>query len=207
MLLGSPDVDIIRDGHLPEIQEVKSYYDIPFEEYAILLFHPVTTEIDDLKGQVKSFVDAMIASGKNYVGIFPNNDTGSDLIISEYERLKSNNRFIIFPSIRFEFFLTLLKNASFIIGNSSCALMEAPYFGVPAIDIGSRQSNRARLKSVVNVEPQQQSIESAISSIQGFRQEPIQPFGSGDSALRFLRVIEDSRTWNMSRQKVFQDRQ
>jgi UDP-N-acetylglucosamine 2-epimerase (hydrolysing) len=205
-VIGSPDVDIIQDGSLPEIGEVKSYYNIVFEHYAIFLFHSVTTEVNELKEHVKGFVDAMISSNENYIGIFPNNDNGNDLIIAEYERLKSNSRFLVFPSIRFEFFLTLLKNAKFIIGNSSCALMEAPYFGVPAIDIGSRQSNRAKLKNVVNVEPNRERIEETIFKIQEYRQAPIQPYGAGNSALRFLDVIKDSRTWEMSRQKVFQDR-
>ena len=54
--------------------------------------------------------------------------------------------------MRFEFFLTLLKNAHFIIGNSSSGVKEAPYYGVPTINLGSRQSNRSKLKSIKNSE-------------------------------------------------------
>ena len=78
-----------------------------------------------------------------YIIIFPNNDLGSSEILKGYEKLKNNSRFKIFPSLRFEYFLTLLKNAQFIIGNSSAGIREAPYYNVPIINIGTRQKNRA----------------------------------------------------------------
>ena len=49
--------------------------------------------------------------------------------------------FGFFPSIRFEYFLTFLKNASVIVGNSSAGIRESGIYGIPAIDIGSRQQD------------------------------------------------------------------
>ena len=48
----------------------------------------------------------------------------SEIIFKEIHKLKNNNKFRIFPSIRFEYYLTLLKNSKFVIGNSSSALWE-----------------------------------------------------------------------------------
>ena len=58
----------------------------------------------------------------------------------------------MFQSIRFENFLTLLKNAQFIIGNSSSGIYEAPMLGVPTINIGSRQFRRSKIKAIKNFE-------------------------------------------------------
>ena len=67
--------------------------------------------------------------------------------------LENNKNFRIFPSIRFLYFLTILKHAKFILGNSSAAVREAEVFGTPAINIGSRQKNRSKNKEIINVEP------------------------------------------------------
>ena len=78
------------------------------------MHHPVTTEVDNTQEEANQLVDALIDSHKNYVVIYPNNDLGSKLILKAYKRLEGNSRFKIFPSIRFEYFLTLLKNSEFI---------------------------------------------------------------------------------------------
>ena len=53
--------------------------------------------------------------------------------------------------MRFEYFLTLLKNSSMILGNSSSGVREAPFYGIPTINIGTRQSNRVNTKSIFNI--------------------------------------------------------
>ena len=60
--------------------------------------------------------------------------------------------------MRFEYYLTLLENCKFIIGNSSSAIMEAPYFGVSAINVGNRQMNRHRPNEIINVPFKQKNI-------------------------------------------------
>ena len=52
--------------------------------------------------------------------------------------------------MRFEYYLTLLKNCYFIIGNTSSGIIEAPYYGVPTINLGMRQNKRAHLESIIN---------------------------------------------------------
>ena len=204
--IGSPDVDSLFSPELPSLSEVKSWYGIPFEDYAIMLYHPVTTEVDDVGRQIRELVDAVINSGKNYVVIFPNNDSGSEKIIGEYERIDKNTlNFKVYPSMRFDYFLTLLKHAEFIIGNSSSALMEAPYYGVPAINIGTRQSNRANLPSVINCHSTFVAINEAIEAINYLEPEPIQHFGEGDSSKKFFSILQQESVWETNKQKTFVD--
>ena len=108
----------MNSSNLPSIQIVKDYYHIPFDNYAIVMFHPVTTDYINIIKNAKYFVDALLQSEENYIVIYPNNDLGTDEILEEYKRLENNPRFKIFPSLRFEYFLRLLKETCFIIGNS-----------------------------------------------------------------------------------------
>jgi UDP-N-acetylglucosamine 2-epimerase (hydrolysing) len=191
---------------LPSITKAKQRYDIAYEEYGILMYHPVTTEINQLEGNIREVVDAVIKSGKKYVVIYPNNDEGSQVILNEYIRLERNNNFRIFPSIRFEYFLTLLCNADFIIGNSSAGIREAEVYGVPAIDIGSRQQGRYDIdksKSIIYTEDNKFLILSAIKSVSGLKFHNKASFGKGDSAEKFMRILEEQTIWERSPQKHF----
>ena len=204
--IGSPDVDALFSPDLPNLQQVKDWYGIPFDNYAIMLFHPVTTEVDDIRRQIKCLVDAVVESGDNFVVIYPNNDNGSSAIIHEYSRIESNTlHFKVYPSMRFDYFLTLLKNSTYMIGNSSSALMEAPYYGVPAINIGSRQTDRAILDSVINCKCEKDEILEALTKIKSVKVEPIKYFGEGNSCMRFLEILKEPAVWNTSSQKKFFD--
>jgi len=172
-VIGSPDIDVMLSGNLPTLEEAKKRYEIPFKKYAVALFHPVTTE--DMEQQAKDFVDDLLEIEDNFIVIYPNNDKGSEHIFREYKRLVGD-RFRIFPSIRFEYFLTLLENANYIIGNSSAGIREAPVYGVPSINIGTRQNGRKSLSS---------------------------NFGDGKSAERFLNVLSTEEFWQIPKQKVF----
>ena len=105
--IGSPDVDIMFSDTLPDLQTVKTYYNIPFKTYAVAMFHPVTTEHQEMEQFANNFVEALMGSCKNYVVVFPNNDMGSQTILDAYKRILNHPNFRIFPSIRFEYFLTL----------------------------------------------------------------------------------------------------
>ena len=137
---------------LPSILKVKKQYKIYFKDYSILIFHPVTTEVDKVSKQTNLLINSLIESNKNYVIIYPNNDLGSNIIIKTIEKLKNNKKFKIFKTMRLTYFLTLLKNADFIIGNSSAGIREAPFYGVPAINIGSRQHQRFKNKIIHNID-------------------------------------------------------
>ena len=87
-VIGSPDIDIMISKKLPSIQKVKKQYKINFKEYSILIFHPVTTELDKLSIQINLLINCLVESNKNYIIIYPNNDLGSNIIISAIEKLK-----------------------------------------------------------------------------------------------------------------------
>lgn len=206
-VIGSPDIDIMMSESLPTLDEARKRYDISFERYGILMYHPVTTEYSMIGEKIKAVVDAIIESEKNYIIIFPNNDLGSEIILNEYNRLNNNTRYRIFPSLRFEHFLTFLKFSDFIIGNSSAGIRESGVYGVPAIDIGTRQSGRYSVdesKNIIHVSEDANEIEMAIEQADGHRTKTLS-FGDGNSTERFLRILQDNSFWKVTLQKHFID--
>jgi UDP-N-acetylglucosamine 2-epimerase (hydrolysing) len=204
--IGSPDIDLMKADLLPSLNEVLNYYAIGFKEYAILMFHPVTSEEDLMTKAAQNLINEVVKLNLNFIVIYPNNDLGSGHILRVFEQLENKMRFKIFPSLRFEYFLTLLKNALFIIGNSSAGIREAPHFGVPTINIGSRQQNRSLNPEIIQANYDPESIEEAISkAIDLGHYEPVELFGDGKSNEMFLDVISNEGFWNHSVQKVFID--
>lgn len=204
-VIGSPDVDVMLSNKLPDLQHVKTYYEITFDAYAMVMFHPVTTEFDQIDEQSKQLVDALIESNKNYVVVFPNNDMGNDYILRSFKKFSNNPKFVIYPSLRFEYFLILLKHAEFIIGNSSAGIREAPYYGVPTINIGSRQNNRSLAKDIINTDYTKESILAGISKAATLKLEPIRHFGEGKSDELFMCELKKETFWQIQKQKYFLD--
>lgn len=204
--IGSPDVDIMFGNNLPDLETAKSYYQIPFDNYAVAMFHPITTEVDRMEEYAHHFVEALLNDTNNYVLVYPNNDLGSGYILKAYDRLKENSRFRIFPSLRFEYFLMLLKNSQFIIGNSSAGVREAPYYGLPIINIGTRQQNRALHADIIHADYHKESIAKALQRIKIHSVIPVQSdFGQGNSAELFLQSLQKDDIWKLNHQKQFRD--
>lgn len=206
-LIGSPDIDVMNSSSLPIIKEVKNYYNFDFCNYSILLFHPVTTELSYLREHIRILVDAVIASGLNYIVIYPNNDPGTEIILEEYIRLHNNPKIKIYPSMRFEYFLITLKNADFIIGNSSAGIREAPHFGIPAINLGTRQKNRVKCDLVLDVDIKSKDIENALLQSRVMPRYSRAIFGNGNSAEFFYDILKNPSFWNRSTQKYFVDQE
>ena len=109
--IGSPDIDIILKKKLPKISIVKSRYGIKFDKYSILLWHPVTSKVDELEFETKKILNFCKSLNEDFIVIYPNNDPGSSKILKIYKSL-NQKKFKKLRSLRFEHFLSLLKNAN-----------------------------------------------------------------------------------------------
>ena len=207
--IGSPDFDVMSSNNLPTVREALDHYEIPFQDYSILLFHPVTSELKSLEHDTRELVEAVIESERNFIVIHPNNDPGTEIIQKAYKEIYNSEKFRFFPSIRFEYFLTLLKNADLIIGNSSAGIREAPFFGVPTINIGTRQFGRSANIDIANVLPEKKKILSALKKIGGkesimksneFGFDPRQ-----SSSDKFMEVLRNPEIWKIDVQKIFNE--
>lgn len=203
-VIGSPDIDVMLSDKLPPLAEVKRHYDIVFDDYAILMYHPVVTALGGLRDNIRAVLQAARDSGLCFVTVYPNNDAGSEVILGELESVRGHPRFRLLPSMRFEYFLSLLKHARAIVGNSSSGIHEAPVYGVPTINIGTRQMNRFVHASIADVPEDAGRI---LQALQQARRgcAPCFHFGRGDSAERFAARLSDPPLWMTPRQKQFRD--
>mgnify|MGYP006074653271 CR=1 FL=1 len=205
-VIGSPNVDTIQNGSLPPIKLVKQHYELDYQEYAVLIYHPVTSETSDLREKTEEVMQACVNSGLNYIVIKPNNDFGSDTIVSVFKNYEMCDCFRFLPSMRFEAYLTALKHSLFIIGNSSSGIYDAPLFGVPTINIGSRQNGRFTAESIVNIPDGYSNVLSAINIAKVKPRFDINEFyGSGNSSAQFLKVLKTKNIFRISTQKAFFD--
>ena len=207
-ILGSPDLDLMNPKKLPKLSDVKKYYNIEFDNFAIAMFHPVTTEFKSIQKDAKEFVNSLIDSDENYIVIYPNNDLGSHEILNEYKRLEGNRNIRLFPSLRFEYFLVFLKNSNYIVGNSSAGIREASYYGTPTVDIGSRQNNRSQGVSIFHANNESNSILRGINLAKNFKKNITNKdsnFGHGNSDQIFLKLLDGDKIWSLDCQKQFQD--
>jgi UDP-N-acetylglucosamine 2-epimerase (hydrolysing) len=204
-ILGSPDIDLMTSESLPSLSWVKQHYEITFDTFGIFAYHPVTTSLHSLLGNLKEISAALIESNQNYVAIYPNNDPGSELIIEELNLLQGNPRFRIFPSLRFEAFLVLLKHATFMLGNSSAGIREAPFYGTPSINIGSRQNGRLSCNTILNCAETKTDILNAIDMVAHMPRTVSTNYGSGNSKEIFLQILKRPSLWDVSIQKQFVD--
>ena len=208
--IGSPDIDLMGSKYLPDLEVVKKHYNVTYKDYSIAMFHPVTTEYENIKKYAFIFFNALIESNLNYIVIYPNNDLGSREILNEISKLNTN-RFKVFPSIRFEFFLTFLKFSRFIIGNSSAGVREAPYYGIPTIDVGSRQDKRSIHETIYNCGYEKSEILNLISKVEtSLKASKISAnrfynFGIGNSDKLFLKILNSKELWKIKCQKQFQE--
>ena len=204
-VIGSPELDSHAADSGVTINEVRKYYDIPFGDYGIVTFHPVTSEQATIGAQARALFDRLVASNRNFVVILPNNDPGASDILDVIETLPKE-RFRVIPSMRFAYFSELLKNAAAHIGNSSVGVREAPFLGLPSLDIGSRQNNRSGAASITSCQADDAAtIDAFLKENWGKRLPSDTGFGAGVSAQRFVEVLKDETFWSRPLQKEFCD--
>ncbi len=203
--IGSPELDFHARPSGVTLDEVRDRYAIPFADYGIATFHPVTSEQDSIGAQAADLFGALEASGRNFIAIAPNNDPGSAAIFAVLDRLP-RDRFRLLPSMRFAHFSELMKHAACMVGNSSAGVREAPFLGLPSLDIGTRQSNRSDAPSVTACEAvDRAAILGFIDRHWGRRVEAHDGFGQGSAAERFVATLARPEFWTLSLQKAFRD--
>ena len=204
-VIGSPELDFHSAPSGVSMDDVRARYEIPAGEFGICVFHPVTSEAASMGQQARDLFGALDTSGRSFVVIAPNNDPGSQDIFTALDALPSD-KFRIIPSMRFAHFSELMKNAACMVGNSSAGVREAPFLGIPSLDIGTRQTNRANAPSLFTARASDTTtIAAFLTDEWGRSYQRHTAFGSGSAAQRFLEVLQDDGFWSASMQKRFHD--
>jgi UDP-hydrolysing UDP-N-acetyl-D-glucosamine 2-epimerase len=138
--------------------------------YLVVMQHPVTTEYEEARQQVEETLYAVTAMGLPVLWFWPNADAGSDGTskgIRVFREREKPDNLHLFRNMFPEDFLRLLVHATAIVGNSSVAIRECSFLGVPAVNIGSRQLGRERGHNVIDVAHDRTAIAAAIRAHRG----------------------------------------
>ena len=204
-VIGSPELDFHARPSGLTLDEVRAHYDIPFADYGVAVFHPVTSEQATMGAQARALFGALQASGRCFVVIAPNNDPGSDAIFATLDGLPKD-RFRVLPSMRFAHFSELMKSAACMVGNSSAGVREAPFLGLPSLDIGTRQANRSDAGSVTACEASDSTAIPAFLADQwGHRHPTHAGLADHQASRRPGHEVGQQAFWDRPLQKAVQD--
>jgi UDP-N-acetylglucosamine 2-epimerase (hydrolysing) len=202
-LIGSPELDVHKNPSGVKIEEVFKRYEIKDPDYGICIFHPVTSELNNIYEQANALFSALVDSNKYFVVILPNNDPGAEKILQIINKLPSE-KFRVIPSMRFNYFSELIKNSKGIIGNSSMGVREAPFLGVPSLNIGTRQFNRSIATSMLNSSAFDGcNFDLFFKNYWGKKFETSKDFGTGEASKNFIKIIEEGEIFDLPFQKYF----
>jgi UDP-hydrolysing UDP-N-acetyl-D-glucosamine 2-epimerase len=197
-VVGAPGLDLILSGKAPQLKEIASKYGLDLSKPLLLVVqHPVVTEADEAASQIRQTLEAVKELKHQTILIYPNADAGGRRMI-EVIRGYEKCRFLkTFRSVPHEDYLGLLRLASVMVGNSSSGIIEAPSFGLPVVNIGTRQTGRQRAGNIIDVGYDTEEIIEAINKAlhdQYFREKVGQcknPYGDGKAGERIVRILSE----------------
>ena len=193
---GAPGLDRIRPNELLSRGEVASSLGLPEAgPWLVVTFHPVTLEYRDTERHIDELLAALDKLEASLILTYPGADTAGRAIIDRIEEFAGRHPNVkLVTSLGDRLYLSLLEHADAMAGNSSSGLIEAPSFGLPAVNIGSRQAGRLRGANVIDVEPERDDIVRAIEAAlapglrERLRAMP-NPYGDGRAAPRIVKVL------------------
>lgn len=196
--VGALGIENILNEKLLTKKELEVSLNISLDKkYAIATFHPVTLEDKTAKAQITNLLDVCSEyENINFIFTKSNADANGRMInkiLDEYEK-KADNIYV-FTSLGMLRYLSSLKYCSFVIGNSSSGLLEAPTFKIPTINIGDRQKGRQKASSVIDCLPDKSSIQKAIDKATenefiDISKNTVNPYGDGNSSDKIIKILK-----------------
>jgi len=200
---GCPAIDLVADLDLTLPADIFTRYkgvgaDLdPAKPYLVVLQHPVTSEYGSGFDQINQTLKAVERIGMQTAWLWPNVDAGSDDIskgLRMYREEKTPDWLHMYRNFSVEDYARLINGAQCLVGNSSSALREGAYLGVPAVNIGNRQQGREHGENVVHVANDAEAISAAISSqISNGRHSRSELFGDGSAGGKIADILASAQ--------------
>ncbi len=195
---GSTSIDNILNLAAMSKEEALESVNLNDCRYAVCTYHPVTMEEGKIDDQIKDFLGAISKFPEiEFILTKSNADQGGEYINRLFDAANERmNNLHVFFSLGVVRYLSLMKHAEFVLGNSSSGIVEAPSFGIPTINIGDRQKGRDQSESILNCLPDTESIVQAIRKAEdpAFRsvcKKVISPYGDGHAAEKIAERIRN----------------
>ncbi len=157
--------------------------------YACVTFHPVTLEKGSAKTQILELLNALeYFDDMLFIITKANADLEGESINETIDNfVEKSKNCVAFSSLGIKKYLSLLRGAELVIGNSSSGIVEAPSFKIPTVNIGNRQKGRLKAESIIDCLPKKDDIVEAIQKARskGFKesiQNIVNPYGEGNTS-------------------------
>lgn len=210
--VGSIGIENIIQQELLSEEQFRNKYKISSRPYALVTFHPVTLERETSLTQIKELLDALSEyQDMDFIITKANADSGGkeiNIFTEEYSKDKDN--FYLMDSLGTVGYLSGIKYARMVIGNSSSGLTEVPSFGIPTVNVGDRQKGRLQGDSIINCRTQKNAIVNSIRM--ALTDEWIQrasvslnPYGDGNTSSKIVSTIVHILEKPIELKKVFFD--
>ena len=210
--VGCPRIDLVKDIIKQKLKKKSEVYvnshgvgdNIDFEnKFIIISQHPVTTEYSETISHIKETLKAIEKINIQAIFLWPNTDAGSEQISKQiriWRERKKMKKIRFLRNIPSDYYITLMKNASCIVGNSSSAIREGSYIGIPAINIGTRQNKRLRGKNVIDVRNNSAQIINAIKKqikVGKYKSQNI--YGNGTASKKIVKILKRIKNINIQK--------
>ena len=195
--VGDPGIENIKQVNILKKEELEESLNIKITEKTLLVtYHPVTLEIDKLEEQIANLIMALKAHMGTKIITYPNFDEGNRIIISKLKKYaKEDCSVCLVKSLGIDKYLSVMKYCGAVVGNSSSAIVEAPFMKVPAVNIGNRQKGRLMAGSIICCDYTKEAICASIKKALSpeFREivhEVKSLYGEGNTSDEIVKVLE-----------------
>lgn len=210
---GSTSIDNILN--VADMDKVEALRSLGLDDckYAICTYHPVTMEDGGIEKDINDFLESIKCFPNiEFIVTKSNADQGGakiNQLLDDADKRIGNLH--VFSSLGVRRYLSLMKYSEFVLGNSSSGIIETPAFGVPTVNIGDRQRGRLQSESIINCEPDKDSIRKAVekamsSEFKDACRRVVSPYGDGHTAEQIAKkIVEVVRENKIDLKKKFFD--
>jgi UDP-N-acetylglucosamine 2-epimerase (non-hydrolysing)/GDP/UDP-N,N'-diacetylbacillosamine 2-epimerase (hydrolysing) len=194
--VGSPALDVLRQTRFLSRHELERKLGIVLRRpLVVVVQHPVTSRSDSAADEMRETLEAVKASNVTAVVLHPNSDSGGRRMIDIIRAYSSESWLTVVPSLPHEEYLSLIRLADVLVGNSSSGIIEGPFLHVAAVNVGERQDGRDRGINVLDTPHEREAIRRTIHqalSDAKFRRglkRCRSPYGEGQTSRRIIDVL------------------
>lgn len=199
--VGQAGIENIRRIKLLEKEELEKELKLKLGNKVFLItYHPVTLDNKNIEKKVDNILNAILKYDAQYIFTYPNADFGNRAIVDKIKRfVEDNENAYLYYSLGQKKYLSLLKYADVMIGNSSSGIIEASSFRLPVVNIGDRQKGRLRNRNIIDVNESEHEIAEAINKaindkefLEGLNSME-NLYGDGRTSEKIIKVLKEVR--------------
>jgi GDP/UDP-N,N'-diacetylbacillosamine 2-epimerase (hydrolysing) len=198
-LVGGLGIDNIKKLELLDRLELEAALEFELGSKNLLItFHPVTLENATSADQMTELLAALEAlEDTRLIFTMPNADTGGRVLINMIKQFVADHSHArAYTSLGQLRYLSCIKHVDGVVGNSSSGLAEVPSFGKGTINIGDRQRGRLKADSVIDCNPERESIGAALQKLYSKKFQLMlksvqNPYGEGGASKRVVEILKD----------------